>query len=87
MGKAGDSTSLSEELSDTMYHRKALDWSKFKTIANNNLNVAEIAKFVFDRIDNIAENREKAGHQHFLLILQCFQKVTFSGSLKVGIES
>ena len=29
---------------------------------------------------------ENAGDQHFLLFRQCFQKVTFPGSLKSGIE-
>ena len=28
---------------------------------------------------------ENAGNQHFLLFPQCFQKATFSGSLKFGL--
>ena len=30
---------------------------------------------------------ENGGYQHFLLFPQCFQKILFSGSLKVGIAS
>ena len=39
---------------------------------------------VFDRVENIAGKGENAGYQHFLLFSQCFQKASFSGSLKVG---
>ena len=38
-----------------------------------------------ERIENIVGKGENAGNQHFLLFLQCFQKATVSGSLKVGI--
>ena len=41
--------------------------------------------FVFDRIENIVGKGENAGYQHFLLFLHCFQKASFSRSLKVGI--
>ena len=36
-------------------------------------------------VENIVGKGENAGHQHFLLFPQCFQKVYFSGLLKVGI--
>ena len=39
----------------------------------------------FDRVENIVEKRENAGYQHFLFFQQCFQKVSFSGSVKVKI--
>ena len=42
--------------------------------------------FDFDRVENIVRTGENAGYQHFLLFPQCFQKASFSGSLKVGIE-
>ena len=35
-------------------------------------------------VENIAGRGENAGHQHFLLFPQCFQKASFSRSLKVG---
>ena len=34
-------------------------------------------------VENIAGKGENAGYQHFLLFPQCFQKASFSGSLKV----
>ena len=39
---------------------------------------------VFDRVENIVGKGENSGNQHFLLP-QCFEKASFSGSLKVGI--
>ena len=41
--------------------------------------------FVFDRTENIVGKGENAGYQHFRLFPQCFQKASFSGSVKVGI--
>ena len=41
--------------------------------------------FVLERVENIVGKGENAGNQHFLLFPQCFQKPSFSGSLKVGI--
>ena len=37
--------------------------------------------YVLDRTENIEGNGENAGYQHFLLFPQCFQKVSFTGSL------
>ena len=34
--------------------------------------------------ENIMGKGENAGYQHFPLYQQCFQKASFSGSLKVG---
>ena len=62
-----------------------LDWTKFKAFSEEKLNVAKIMISVFDRVENIVRKGENAGYQHFLLFPQCFQKVFFSGSLKVGI--
>ena len=42
-------------------------------------------KFALRRVENIVEKGENAGNQHFLLFPQCFQKASFSGSLRVGI--
>ena len=38
---------------------------------------------VFDRVENIVGTGENAGYQHFLLLPQYFQKLSFSGLLKV----
>ena len=40
----------------------------------------------FLRVENIAGKGEKAGYQHFLLFPPCFQKTSFKGLLKVGID-
>ena len=56
-----------------------LDWSKFKGFTDNNLNMNQKLKF------DIAGKGENAGYHHFLLFSQCFQKASFSGSLKVVI--
>ena len=37
-----------------------INFSTFKAFAGDNLNVASMAKFVFDRVDNIAEKAENA---------------------------
>ena len=64
---------------------KILDWSKLKALADNKIKVNEKLKFVLERVENIVGKRENAGYQHFLLYPQCFQKASFSRSLKVGI--
>ena len=43
------------------------------------------SKFELRRVANIVGKGENAGYQHFLLFLQCLQKASLSGSLKVGI--
>ena len=64
---------------------KVSDWSKLKGFADNKINVSETLKFVLQRVENIVGKGENAGYQHFLLFPQCFQKPSFSGSLKVRI--
>ena len=66
---------------------KSLDWSKLKAFADDKIDVNEKLKFGLERLENIVEKGENAGYQHFLLIPQCFQKVSFSRSLKVRIKS
>ena len=62
------------------------DWSKLKAFADNKINDTEKLKFDLGRVENIVGKGENAGHQHFLLFPQCFQKASSLGSLKVGIE-
>ena len=38
------------------------------------LTLAQIVRSVLDAIENIVGKGENAGHQHFLLFPQCFQK-------------
>ena len=64
---------------------KILKSSKFKTHADNKINVTKILKFVLEMVENILGKGENAGNQHFLLFPKCFRKPPSSGSLKVGI--
>ena len=64
---------------------KILDWTKMKAFADDNINVTENLKPGFGRVENIVGKRENAGYQHFLLFPQFFQKVSYTGSLKVVI--
>ena len=61
------------------------DLSKLKAFADDKSNVTENLKCALGRIGNIVGIGENAGLQHFLFLLQCFQKLSFSESLKVGI--
>ena len=72
-------------LINSLPNGNVLDWTKVKVFADDKLNYATIINSVFDRIENIVGKGENAGYQHFLLFPQCFQKYSFSGSLKVGI--
>ena len=70
----------------TLYQTtKILDLSKLKAFADDKINVTEKLKVVLERVETWWEKGENAGYQHFLLILQCFQKVSYTGSFKVGI--
>ena len=70
----------------TLYQNtKILGQSKLKVFADDTINVPEKFKFVLKRVENSVGKGENAGYQHFLLFSQCFQKASFTGSLKVGI--
>ena len=47
--------------------------------------MTEKLKFVLRRVENIVVKGENTGYQHFLLFPQCFQRASFSGSLKSGL--
>ena len=64
---------------------KILVWSKLKALADDKLTVAEKLKFVLGRVENIVGKGVNAGYHLFLLFPKCFQKASFSKSLKVGI--
>ena len=40
---------------------------------------------VFDRVENIVGKGENAGHQHFLLFPQCFEKGFFPRDVSKGV--
>ena len=71
--------------SNSLPNKKILDWPKLNAFADNKTDVNEKFKLCLGRVENIVGKGENAGYQHFLLILQCFQKPSVSGSLKVGI--
>ena len=62
-----------------------LDQTKFKAFADDNSNATKLMISLSDREENNVRKGENASYQHFLLFLHCFQKPSFSGSLKVGI--
>ena len=66
-------------------NNKFLDWSKFKAVAYYKINVTEKLKLILGRVENIEGKGGNAGNQHFLLFLQCFQKASYTGLLKVVI--
>ena len=70
-------TSFSLELSELSFGRG------FKPFCN--INVNEKFKFILGGVKNIVGKGENAGYHHFLFLPKCFQKATFSGSLKVQI--
>ena len=78
------SFSKSELYFNSSPNEKILDWSKFKAFADDKIDVTQKLKFVLEMVENIVGKGENAGYQHFLLFPQCFQKVPFTGSSKVG---
>ena len=56
-----------------------LDWSKLKACADDEINKAEILKFVFQRVENIVRKGGNASYRHSLLFSQCFQKASVLG--------
>ena len=52
---------------------------------DDNLDVIQPIKFIFDRIENSVGKGENAGDQHFLLFPYCFQNFSSSGMLKLVI--
>ena len=64
---------------------KFYDLSKLNKFADDKINLIQAMKYVFGKVKRIVGKGENAGYQHFLLFPQCFQKVSFSGSLKVRI--
>ena len=66
-------------------NNKILTLTKLKAYADDDTIVTKKLKFVLGKVENIVGKGENAGHQHFQLFLQYFQKASCKGSLKVGI--
>ena len=64
---------------------KIREQSNLKAFVDEILNVIQMMICVADWVENIVGKGENAGHQHFLLFPQCFQKASFLGALKVRI--
>ena len=65
-------------------NKKILDWSKFKAVEDDKINVTENFLFVPRTEENVGKG-ENAGYQHFLLFPECFPKRFSTGSVKVVI--
>ena len=66
-------------------HNKISKQSKMKDSADNKINVTEKLKFDLERVEYIVGKGENAGYQRFLHFPQCFQKLSLSRSLDVGL--
>ena len=71
----------------SLQNNKILDLPELKAFADDKIKLTQKLKFTLGRVEKIVGKGENAVYQHFLLFLSCFQKVTLSGSLKVGIVS
>ena len=69
---------------NSLLNDKILDPSKLKAFTDK-MNVTQKLNFLGGKVENMVGKGENAGDQHFLLFLLFFQKLSFSGSLKVGI--
>ena len=56
-----------------------------KAIADDNFIVAQMVRFLLDKIENIIEKGEYFGYQHFLLFQQCFQRAFPKGHKKSSL--
>ena len=51
-----------------------LDWSIFKALAENKINIGKTLKTVYGKVENIVGKGENAGYHHFLPFSQCFEQ-------------
>ena len=65
---------------------KILDGSKLKGFADNKMNATQITISVCGRVENILENRENAGNQHFLKSHNGFKTHLVQGHQKISYE-
>ena len=60
-------------------NNKLLDWSKFKAISDNKINVDLKQQLCLGWVENTVGKGENAGYQHFLLFPQVFKRPLFQG--------
>ena len=70
---------------NSLLNDKMLDSSNLKAFEDDKINITNKLKFISRRVENIVGKGENAGYQHFFLFPPCFQKISFSWLLKVGI--
>ena len=63
-------------ISNPFPNGKFFDWLKLKAFADDKINMTENLKIVLGTVENFVGKGENAGHQHFLLFQQCFQKAS-----------
>ena len=61
-----------------------VDWSKLKAFADDKINVTKMAKFVFDRVENMVGKGENACYQHFSFTRNVFRRLLSWGREKSG---
>ena len=67
----------------TLLNDKILALTKLKAFADDKFSKTIMVITAFDMVENIVGKGENAGYQHFLPFPQCFQKASYTGSLKV----
>ena len=70
---------------NSLPNNKILDWSKLKAFGDEKFIMVKMMISLCDMVENIVGKGENAAYQHFLLFPQHFEKLSVSGSLKVGI--
>ena len=76
--------SLGIGLINSLPNDNILDLSRLITLADNQTNKNQMIKFVCDKDENLVGKGENASYQQFLPFLQCFQKPSSTGLLKLG---
>ena len=56
---------------------KVKDKVKLTAFEDNTFKVAQMIKFLSEKVENNVGKGENAGYQHFLLFPQCFKKISF----------
>ena len=62
---------------------KFVDQSRWKACEDDKIDATQKMKYVIGRVRNKLSLGQNADYQIFLLVPQCVQKLSFSGSLKV----
>ena len=71
-------------INNSLSNDKILDWSKLKAFADDKINLNEKIQIRHGIGRKHLGKGENAGHQHFLLFLQCFQISLFQSRYMSG---